>query len=78
MTSHHLIQYPSGRWGFVGRVPQVLAHEGDADLLDCARLSGPGLARKIAEREGRHFATLAWDTEAEARAAADAAGYPVG
>lgn len=27
ITSTHLIQYPSGRWGFVGRVPIVLAYE---------------------------------------------------
>lgn len=73
----HVICYPSGRFGFVGRVPQVLAHVGCAADLETARVCGPGLARKIAARAGREFATLSWSTEAEALAAAYAAGFEV-
>ena len=78
MRGLHLIQYPSGRWGFVGRVPQVLACEGDPDLLETARLSGPGIAARFAVRTGRTFRTLSWATELEARDAAALAGYEIG
>lgn len=63
------IQYPSGRWGFVGKVPAALAYEGDADLIAVALQAGPGIAARIAAREGRAFASLSWATEAEALAA---------
>jgi hypothetical protein len=66
----HIIQYPTGRYGFVGKVPQVLAHHGHPDDLEIARVCGPGFARKAAERHGRAFETLTWTTEADARAAA--------
>ncbi len=78
MNGLHVIKYPSGRYGFVGRVPQVLAHEGSPEDLETARTAGPGLARKIAERNGRTFTTLAWDTEADAIAFAAARGFIVG
>lgn len=77
MLGLHVIKYPSGRYGFVGSVPQVLAHEGSPEDLATARTSGPGLARKIAERNGRTFKTLAWDTEADAVAFAKARGIEV-
>ena len=73
----HLIQYPSGRWGFVGCVPQRLAYDGSAEDMATAALCGPGLAAKIAARHGRTFKVLAWDTEAQARAAAAALNVPI-
>lgn len=72
MNSYHIIQYPSGRFGFVGRVPAALAHEGSAEDLETARICGPGLAQKIAARNGRSFATLTWASREAAQAAADA------
>lgn len=68
----HVIRYPSGRWGFVGKVPAALAYEGDSDLIEIAIQFGPGIAQKRADREGRPFAQLSWATEAEALAAAAA------
>ena len=73
----HIIKYPTGRYGFVGRVPAALAYQGSADDMQAAAQCGPGIARKIAERNGREFKTLAWDTEAEARAAAETLGFAV-
>jgi hypothetical protein len=74
----HIICYPTGRYGFAGRVPVSLAfdstHEGD---LDVAAHSGPGFARRIAERNGRTFDSLSWATEAEARAYAASLGFAV-
>lgn len=76
MRGLSVIRYPNGRFGFAGRVPDVLAfsstHEGD---LEAARLSGPGIAKRIAEREGRTFESLSWATEDEAVAAAKVAGF---
>ena len=66
----HAIQYPSGRWGFVGfAVPAALAYEGDDDLLAVAKQCGPGFAQRIAARDGRNFRALSWDNEADALAA---------
>jgi hypothetical protein len=73
----HIIQYPTGRFGFVGLVPAALAFEGSTEDMETARKCGPGLARKIAERNGRAFTTLVWDTEDEARKAATDLGYSV-
>lgn len=76
MRGLSVIRYPTGKFGFVGRVPAVLAftstHEGD---IEAARLSGPGIARKIAEREGRTFETRVWNSEADAVASAKEAGF---
>lgn len=77
MSGLHVLHYPSGRYGFVGSVPQVLAHEGHPEDLETARIAGPGIARQIAKRNGRVFKTLAWDTEAEAIAFAKAKGFEV-
>lgn len=77
MNGLHIIKYPSGRYGFVGRVPAALAYRGDADLLEAAAQCGPGIARQIAERQGREFVSLAWDTEADARAEAVRLGFVV-
>jgi hypothetical protein len=40
MNSYHIIQYPSGRFGFVGRVPAALAYEGSAEDFETARGCG--------------------------------------
>lgn len=71
-----VIRYPSGKYGFVGNVPAVLAYEWqDEGDLQAAKQCGPGIARKIAERNGRIFNTRVWATEAEAIAARAAAGF---
>lgn len=77
MNGLHIIRYPSGRYGFVGRVPDVLAYDGAPEDLETARLSGPRIAQRIAEREGRTFRELTWDSEQDARDAAAKAGYVI-
>lgn len=77
MNGLHIIKYPSGRYGFVGRVPACLAYEGSDEDLQSAAIAGPRIARLIAERNGRSFVALAWNTEAEAREAARVAGYTI-
>lgn len=74
----HIIKYPSGRYGFVGRVPAALAYSGTPEDMQTAAQCGPGIAREIAKRNGREFRTLVWNTEDEARAAATALGFTVG
>ena len=76
MNGLHVNQYPSGRWGFVGKVPADLAYVANkAEYVAIAQLSGPGIARKIAAREGGSFETRTWSTQSEAVEAALAAGY---
>ena len=72
LPTNSLIQYPSGRWGFVGRVDAELAYVDAAtggpatpEQMKDARQFGPRLAR-VKER--------AWDTAEEALAAARAVG----
>jgi hypothetical protein len=63
----HLIQYPSGKFGFVGKVPVELAFEyDDIEDVKTAQIAGERIAKIIAKREGRTFATRVWDTEADA------------
>ena len=71
-----VLQYPSGRWGFVGSVPAELAFNFE-DLRDvqCAQSSGFRIAASIAAREGRTFSTRAWDSEADALAEAARLGH---
>jgi hypothetical protein len=61
-----LIQFPSGRWGFVGRVPATLAYI-------CKDGSTPSKQQfENAHIAGPHFAGLkarAWDTRSEAETA---------
>jgi hypothetical protein len=71
ITKAHVIQFPSGKFGFVGKVPAALAFEYDSEAdVAIAIQSGPGIARKIAEREGRMFRVRVWDTEVDAMRAA--------
>lgn len=74
----HLDHWPSGKWGFVGSIPQVLAYEyadgspiSDADAKDI-RSFGPGM---VCKSRGIH--TRAWDTKEEALAAAVKHGFEV-
>lgn len=78
ITKANLIQFPSGKYGFVGRVPVDLAwaYESIEDVKN-AQHAGPGIAARIAKREGRTFSARVWDTDAEARAAALALGAEV-
>jgi hypothetical protein len=69
--AYHITQYPTGSFGFVGSVPRELCYQGSAEDLETAWRCGPGLARKIAERNGRSFVTLTWSTREAAQSAAD-------
>lgn len=77
MNALSVIQLPNGRYGFVGRVPDCLAVEGDADLREAARQCGMGIARRIAERTGRKIRNRSWASLHEALKAAEDAGYEV-
>ena len=71
-----IIAAPSGRYIFVGSVPPALAFEWEADSdLAAALQSGPGIARRIAERNGRTFKTRAYDTREAAEAEASRLGF---
>ena len=73
-----VIQYPTGRFGFAGRVPAELAFIADSpDDVTCAIQCGAGLARKIAARNGRKFETRTFASAADALAAAATIGHPV-
>lgn len=50
----HVIQFPSGRWGFVGSVPPSLAFEGSPEEIAKALKFGPGFAK---------VTTRSWETE---------------
>ena len=74
----HLISLPAGGFAFTGKVPADLAfvYEDPKDL-DIAAHSGPGIAERIAKREGRIFKSRSWPDRAAAEAAALAlAGSP--
>jgi len=77
MHALSVIRYPSGRYGFVGRVPAVLAYEGSEEDMETAAHYGPGIARRIASRNGREFRALSWATREDALAAAAAHGFDV-
>lgn len=75
----HLDHYPSGKWGFVGSVPCVLAYKyketglpiSDTDAKDI-RQFGPGLIMK-----SRGIQICAWETAEAALEAAKTAGFEV-
>lgn len=67
----HLIPNPAGRFAFVGSVPAPLAFNcSDPEFLEIAAHSGPGIARKIAARQGGVFETRSFASLADAEAAA--------
>lgn len=66
----NVIQYPSGKWGFVGKVPVELAFEySDIKYVDMARQHGLGIARPIAKKEGGFIDSRVFDTFEAAQAA---------
>jgi hypothetical protein len=74
MRGCYVIKNPAGTFHFAGRVPTALAFDcTDAEVLEAALHSGPGLARKIAARKGVKFETLTWVTREEALEAAKSA-----
>lgn len=68
LPSNALIQFPSGRWGFVGRVDARLSMSGTPEEIETARRFGEGLSK--AKR-------LSWATREEAVAAAAAIGAEI-
>lgn len=78
MYALSIIQYPSGRWGFVGSVPPELAVEtNDGSLVEVGALCGIGIAKRIAERRGKYFRARVWETREAAEAEAQKHGYIV-
>ena len=80
MLGLHVIQYPTGRFGFVGRVPVNLAYSGTFNEDDAAALvqCGPRIARLGAERGGRTMVNRSFETEQAARDFAAEQGFTVG
>jgi hypothetical protein len=74
MTKNTLIQYPSGKWGFVGRVHEDLSYT----MKDGSPLTAA--ARAAIHQAGPGFApvkSLAWETPEEATAYAHSIGQEV-
>lgn len=76
IQSCFVIDYPNGRWGFVGRVPADLmyAHKdgtacSEEELLELRRSSNPAMSMNQLKVK-----TLSWATKEEAVAAAEAIG----
>ena len=71
INSLHILKYPSGRYGFVGKVPAILAYvteAGDTPTVEqfrAAQIAGPRIAG---------LKIRAWETEQAARDAAEAIG----
>ena len=67
----NVLATPAGRFAFVGKVPAPLAFVGyNATDLERAAHVGPGLARKLAAKEGREVRTASWPSREAAIAAA--------
>jgi hypothetical protein len=78
MNALSVIQYPSGRFGFVGSVPAVLSIEtDDRSLIEVGARCGLGLAQRIAARRGKFIWARAWDSRQEALAEAARHGFSV-
>lgn len=62
-----VIRTPSGRYQLAGNIPAGLAfdYQDESDLI-AAIQCGPGIARRIAERNGRTFSTRSYATRAGA------------
>ena len=79
MNALSIIQYPSGRYGFVGSVPAVLAVEtDDPSLIEVGARCGLGIAARIAARRGKFIRTRTWDSREAAQEAAAGAGLECG
>lgn len=70
----NVMQYPSGKWGFVGRVPAQLAYTtADENILkEIAQSQSPAMTMK---RYG--VSKRVWESKASAIADAEAAGFEV-
>src|SRR5256885_7009828 len=78
MNALSVIRYPTGRFGFVGSVPAVLAVEtDDPSLIEVGARCGLGLAQRIAARRGKFIRSRAWDTREAALAEAARQGFSV-
>jgi hypothetical protein len=78
MYALSVIQFPSGRWGFVGQVPEALAIESsNPELARVAKQCGMTIARAIAKRTSDIIRERVWDTKEAALAEAAALGYEV-
>jgi len=78
MNALSVIQYPSGRYGFVGSVPAVLAVEtDDPSLIEVGARCGLDLAKRIGARRGKFIRGRAWDSRQEALAEAARHGFAV-
>lgn len=78
MYALSIIQYPSGRFGFVGSVPPQLAVEtNDPTLIEVGARCGIGIAAKIAERRGKYFRSRSWESREAAETEAARFGYVV-
>ena len=70
----NVMQYPSGKWGFVGRVPAELAYTTtDENILkEIVQSQSPAMTMK-------HYGVSkrVWENKAAAVADAEAAGYAV-
>jgi hypothetical protein len=72
-----IIRNPSGTWAFVGSVPEVLAYEGDEEIIAIAAEQGPGLAHVLAKQRNVYFRSIYFQSKHEAIEAATKAGYEV-
>jgi hypothetical protein len=75
----NVIKYPSGKWGFVGRVPSDLAwikQDGSTPTPEeCNEVAQASFRAMVCKRLGIH--TRTFTTEQEARDTAKAAGYSI-
>ena len=66
----NVVQFPSGRWGYAGRVPDALAYfSSDPSYHADAKGFGVTIVQKRAEREGGVYKRVSFETEAEAKEA---------
>ncbi len=77
MNGLHVIQYPTGCWGFVGRVPVHFSYDTDPSMHSVIAQVGPGMARKIAANRGLKFKTIVFETREQAVQFAADHGHPV-
>ena len=69
----HLTQFPSGKFGFTGHIPDELAFEAsNPKYIQDAKNHGAGLVSKVAANEGGYLRTRTWKTRKAAQAALDA------
>jgi hypothetical protein len=78
MYALHVIKYPTGRYGFVGRVPFALAYEAEGITPEeIAHAMAFTVAKAIAEKRGGYLKHKVWETKEAALAEAAAKGFAV-